>query len=212
MAIIDMPALDLVESTFSLSEGVTSSPFNRGMAFNLSEVYDRTWRVKIETAPVDRADRQVWHAWKLSLRGGLNRFRASDLGQPAPLAYQGAKSPSNIASGWSGSGSVSSLGSSGALVLAGIPSGYKASIGDRVELSQNGATAIYEILAAATASSGGALSLTVAPFLHTATFTVGASARLWRPRAVFVMDHSTWSHQVVANPTSITFEGYQVLR
>ena len=211
MAVIDLPSTKLVECTFTLMEGVVSTGFNRGMAFNLSQVTDPIWRVTVETAPLDRAERQKWHAWKMSLKGGMNRFRCFDIGQMAPLAYERAQTPQDIASGWGGNATVTSLGTSGALTLGGLPAGYMASAGDRVELSQGSATALYEIIAPATATSGGALSLTVAPFLHRSTFTTSAIARLWRPRALFIMDHASWSHQVVANPTPATFEGYQVL-
>jgi hypothetical protein len=212
MAVIDLPALDLVECTFSLTEGTVSTPLNRGMAFNITEIFDPMWRVTVETPQLAREDRQIWHAWKISLRGGLNRFRAFDMGQLAPLAYEGAQSPSQIGSGWSGSASVVSVGLSGALTLAGVPGGYRASAGDRVELAQGPFTALYEILTPSTATGGGTLSLSVAPLLHTDTFNWSATARLWRPRALFIMDHSTWSHQVVGSPTPATFEGYQVLR
>lgn len=212
MAVIDLPSTRVVECTFTLSEGTVSSGFNRGMAFNISQVTDPIWQVMVETAPLDREDRQKWHAWKLSLKGGLNRFRCFDIGQMAPLAYEGAQTPQEIDSGWAGTATVTSLGASGALTLGGVPAGYIASAGDRVELSEGVYTALYEILAPATATSGDALSLTVAPFLHTSTFTTAAVARLWRPRALFIMDHTSWSHQVVANPTPATFEGYQVLR
>lgn len=212
MAVFDLPALDLIECTFSISEGTASTGFNRGMAFNVTQVADPMWRVMIETGLLDRADRQTWHAWKLSLKGGINRFRAFDMGQMAPLAYEGAQAPAEIASGWAGTAAVTSVGLSGALGLSGVPAGYQASVGDRVELSQGAYTALYEIIAPAVATSGGALALTVAPLLHRDTFTTAAVARLWRPRALFIMDHTSWSHQVVANPTSATFEGYQVLR
>lgn len=212
MAVIDLPSTRVVECTFSLDEGVAGAGYNGGKSFNLSEVRDKTWRVKVETAPLNRADRQVWNAWKLSLRGGMNRFRCFDISQMAPLAYEGAQTPQEIASGWAGTAAVTTLGLSGALTLGGVPAGYVAFIGDRVELSQGGFTALYEIIAPATATSGGALALSVAPFLHTSTFTTAAVARLWRPRALFIMDHTSWSHQVVADPTPATFEGYQVLR
>ena len=212
MAVIDLPSTKVVECTFTLLEGTVATPFNRGMAFNLSEVRDKAWQVHIETKPLDREGRQLWHAWKLSLRGGFNRFRCFDIGQMAPLAYEGAQAPQEIAQGWTGNATVTSLGPSGALTLGGVPAGYVASVGDRVELSQGVFTALYEIITPATATAGGALALTVAPLLHTSTFTTAATARLWRPRALFIMDHNTWAHQVIADPTPATFDGYQVLR
>ncbi|WP_029620609.1 hypothetical protein [Pseudorhizobium marinum] len=212
MAIIDLPDDEVVECTFTMDEGVASSGYNRGKSFNLSQVADPVWRVSVETAPLDRADRQRWHAWKLSLRGGMNRFRCFDIGQMAPLAYEGVQTPQDIAPGWAGTATVTTLGLSGALTLGGVPASYIATAGDRVELSEGSFTALYEIVAPATATSGGALALSVAPFLHTSIFTTAAVARLWRPRALFIMDHTSWFHQVVANPTPAMFEGYQVLQ
>jgi hypothetical protein len=212
MAVFDLPSSKLVECTFNLLDGVTSSPFGRGMSFNLTQVSDPVWKVHVETWGLDRPQKQTWSAWKDSLRGGLNRIRTYDIARAAPLAYRYAKSAAEIFSGWSGAGIVSSLGTAGALTISGIPSGYQALPDDRVGIEQNSRYGYYKVLNPATANSSGVISLTVTPFPHASYFSSGAVARLWRPRALFVIDWKSWSLSETADLTPASFDAYQVLR
>ncbi|KKX25288.1 hypothetical protein [Rhizobium sp. LC145] len=212
MAVFDLPSSKFVECTFTLLDGVTSSPFDRGMSFNLTQVTDPVWRAHVETWGLDRPEKQVWSAWKHSLRGGLNRIRAYDIARSAPLAYRNAKSPAEISSGWNGAGTVNSLGAAGALTVSGLPTGYQALPDDRVGIEQNGRYGYYAVLQPATANGSGVISLTVAPFLHTSYFSSGAVARLWRPMALFVIDWKTWSLSETRDLEPASFDAYQVLR
>src|SRR3546814_10293498 len=105
MAIIDIPAsAKLRECTAELQDGTVSTPFNRGKSFNVTRAFDPTWKLHVETRPLERAERQKWSAWKKSLNGGLNRFRAHDHALSRPLNYLDAIVPGDISAGWSGAG------------------------------------------------------------------------------------------------------------
>jgi hypothetical protein len=211
MSTFELPSTQLVESTFMLDDGTTATPYNSGLSYTVTQVRDPAWRVRIQTIPLDQAGRQMWSAWKAKLKGGLNNFTAIDISRAAPLAYAGALSPSDIAAGFNGTASVTSIGLSGQIALSGLPAGYKAREGDRLGLEQAGLFGLHEIIADATADGTGHLSLTVAPFI-TSYFTTSAVARLWQPKGRFRLDWKTWQQAVTASPSPASFEGYEVLK
>ncbi|WP_105437509.1 hypothetical protein [Neorhizobium sp. T25_13] len=211
MTVYNLPSARLLECTFSLDDGTVSSAFKRGVSFNITQVFDPTFRARIQTMPLDQAGMQAWTAWKARLRGGLNRFAAYDTSRAAPLHYLGARTPDEVAPGWAGAGSLASVGVGGAISVTGAPAGYVATEGDRLALEQSGYVALYEIVSNATASGAGAIDLSVYPFIQS-YFTAGAVARLWRPKGLFRIDWTSWQMAVVASPSSISFEGYQVLK
>lgn len=211
MANYDMPSKAIQECTFSLQDNTTTSPFQRGKAFNISQINDPVWKLMLKTIPLTRPRRQIWSAFKNSLRGGLNRARGFDVAQFAPLNYALAKTPAAISAGWNGTAAVSSVGSSGVLGLSGLPAGYVAKAGDRVGLEQGGRYGYYEILFDAVANGSGAMTIIVAPLLHTTYFTTAATARLWQPMALFVIDWQSFDMAVVPDGAAVTMTGYQVL-
>lgn len=212
MANIDLPLVLLHECTFDLLEGVAASPFGRGQSFNLTQVSDPVWKAHIETIELDRPGRQIWSAWKKSLKGGFNRMRAYDVARARPLAYRSAANPAAVSAGWSGAGVAVTVNDSGLITASGMPPGYKASIGDRVGIEQSGRFGYYEILTDATASGGGALSLNVSPPPHAAYFSAGAVVRLWQPMALFIIDWKSWSLSETSDQTPASFDAYQVLK
>jgi hypothetical protein len=84
-------------------------------------------------------------------------------------------------------------------------------VGDHLALEENGKYGFYEILEDKTANGSGVVTLTVAPFIHTTLFSTAATARLWQPKAEFIIDWQSWKEQATLNPTPISFEAYQVL-
>lgn len=211
MAVYDLPLYGLSECTFTLDDGTVSSGFKRGQAFNITQVVDPMFRVKIETNPLDQAGMQAWTSWKAKLRGGLNRFAAFDLTRAAPLFYRGVRSPAQISANWDGGATVKSLGVSGAVVLAGLPAGYHASEGDRISIASGDYRGLYEVTEQNVANSSGDLSVKVSPFVHS-YFPIGSVATLWRPKGLFLIDWKSWGMSVRANPSAISFDGYQVLK
>lgn len=205
-----LPTERLVECTFDLMDGVVISPSGGGKFLNRTQTTDPVWKLKAMTPPLTREDRAIWGAWKKSLQGGLKTFRTFDHTKPNPRAYPTATIPQQISGGWNGLTTVTSVGLSGALSLAGAPATYQAKVGDHVSLIEGGRYGLYEILEDATAVAG-AITLNVTPFLHTDIFTTAAVGRLWRPEAIFVIDWQSWQEPTGLNPQAISFEAYQVI-
>lgn len=199
-------------ATLTLVDNVVGSPSAGGKTINLSQVNDPVWRLSLSTAIMQERDAAEWIAWKNSLRGGLRSFVASDSRRKAPLAYPTATAPADVSSGWGGTATVTSVGASGALGLSGLPTTYQFKAGDRIGLEQGSPLrrGYYEVLEDVTAS-GGAATVTVAPFLHAGIFTTSATARIWRPTCELVIDWQSWTEAEGDIPTfaSISFEAWQ---
>lgn len=211
MTVFDLPSDLLQECTFTLDDGTVSSVYNHGKSLMITQIYDPVWRISVQSAPLDQAGMQVWTSWKAKLRGGLNSFRATDISRRAPLNYQTARAPGEIAAGWTGTATLASFSMPGALNLTGLPPGYVAKEGDRISLEYDDYVSLHEISADAIASAGGALSLVVEPFLPRGLPT-GALARLWRPVALFAIDWTSWRMTVTATPSPVSFNGYQAVK
>ncbi len=172
------------------------------------------WRFRLSTYTLRPPALAEWISWKNSLRGGLRTFVASDSRRSAPLTYPTATAPGDVSSGWSGTATVTSVGTSGALGLSGLPTAYQFKAGDRIGLEQGSPLrrGYYEVLEDVTAS-GGAATVTVAPFLHTGIFTTSATARIWRPTCELVIDWQSWTETEGDIPTfaAISFEAWQKL-
>lgn len=205
----ELPDYKLVKATFNLVSPVASVTSHAGNKVNLSQIVDPTWTLDVQTVPMWAQDKRAWSAWKQSLRGGLRQFVAYDPSRNPPAAYPNATTPAQIGAAWTGTATVTSLGLSGALGLSALPAGYKATAGDRVSLEQSGAIGYYEILEDATANGDGAVTLTVAPFLHTSVFTTAAVARLWQPKAKFVIDWQSWTDETSVELSAISFRAFQ---
>lgn len=199
------------ECWFDVIDNVAFSASNNGNKLNLSQIADPQWGGTFVTGILERSERAVWSAWKKSLRGGLNKFTAYDVRCAAPFAYPGAKLATAIAPGWSGLATVTSVGLSGLLALAGLPASYKFTVGDRVGLEQAGRFGYYETLESVTASASGVATITVAPFLHTTIFDTDAVCRVFRPLCQFMIDQSSWSDQGTVENTPVSFKGIQRL-
>lgn len=147
------------------------------------------------------------------MRGGLKDFTAWDLNRSWPLAYPTAGASIDISAGWDGTATVASIGTGGAISLSGLPTTYKAKVGDRMGLNEtvSGITyyGYFELLEDATAS-GGAATLNVAPFVHS-VFTASAVATLWRPVCRFIIDWQSWQESGSADRKPFSFEAYQRL-
>jgi hypothetical protein len=205
----ELPHYLLEECSFRLVEAVTSVTSHSGAKINMTMMSDPIWTLDVTTLPMWDDERREWTAWKNSLRGGLRSFVAYDATRN-PGAYPLASSPGQISTEWDGTATVANLGLSGQLGLSGLPSGYRASVGDRVSLHQpNGSIGYYEVLEDAVASGGGAITLSVSPLLHTTIFTTAATARLWQARAKFVIDWQSWQESTVGGPSSISFRAVQ---
>lgn len=199
---------DVVRATFTLVDAVRSSASHTGSRINRTRTADPTWTLDFEMRPLSPEEKRPWTAWKNSLRGGLRLFIASDITR-LPGGYPNAKASQDVAAGWSGIATLSSLGASGLLGLSGLPAGYRLRVGDRIGIEQSGHYGYYEVDEDVNASGTGAASVTVSPFLHTRLFSVGALARLWLPKAKFVLDWQSWQDDGGGAPSPISFRATQ---
>lgn len=205
---IEVPFYHFEDCVFALQDNVASSASARGLVINRTRVFDRTWTLRAKTRPLDRVQRAKWSAWRNDL-GGLNDFLAYDVTLSAPLAYPAALTAADVGAGWDGTATVTSVGLSGLLGVAGLPASYRAMPGDRVGLEQGGYYGYYEVLDEGIAVAG-ALTLRVAPLLH-GVFTTAATARLWRPKCKFALAGKSWTEAGPVSPSPISFEAEQVL-
>lgn len=196
------------ECWFDIVDNVAVSPSNNGNMLNLSQINDPLWKGTFVTGILDVPTQAIWSAWRKSLRGGLQSFIAYDVRRSAPLAYPTAKVAADISSGWDGTATVTSLGTSGALALSGLPTAFQFKVGDRVGLEQSGHYGYYEVMEDVLAS-GGVATVTVSPFLHTSIFTTSALCRAFRPLCQFIIDQSSWSELGTVQNTPISFNGVQ---
>lgn len=206
----ELPSYRLTDGSIDLVANVSMSPSGKGAFMNLTQVSDPVWRGRFVTIPMPLGQDAAWVSWATSLRGGFRSFIAHDPRHKQPLAYRSAQAPADIAAGWGGTGTVAALGTGGVLSLTGLPTSYQITAGDRIGIEQGGRRGYYEALESVTAT-GGEAAVTVAPFLHTSLFGVGALARLWRPACEFTIDWQSWSQTGEANFPGFSFEAWQKL-
>lgn len=211
MSNIALPSYALYRCYFEYKDGTTSISVGGGTKGNVAQTFDALYDLVVQTPPLERADRQMWSAWRKSLRGGLNRILAYDLSKHPPLAYPDAEASTDISAGWDGTATVTDLGASGALALSGLPASYEIKAGDPIGLIESGRYDVYEAIADATANGSGAVTVSVAPFLRTDIFSTSAVADLWKPRATFILDWQSWQEDAVVEQTPISFRASQVV-
>lgn len=208
-----LPECGVRSGTLSLAENVAMSPSGKGAFANLTQVNDPVWLFACETFTLRPVPRAEWGAWKNSLQGGLRSFLAFDSRRRAPLAYAGARSSVDIKAGWDGTANVVTLVGGGVLTLSGLPAQYRFTAGDRIGVEQGAPLrrGYYEVMEPAGADGAGDAVVTVAPFLHTALFSPGAVARLWRPVCELVLDWNSWRDENGGLPRlgTISFSAWQ---
>lgn len=209
MAVYEIPSYSLIECTFLPAESVGRARINGGSVVALTETMDTVFRVQIQTIPLNQTARQAWHAWRAKLRGGLDLFSLYDVTKRNPLNYLTANASTDISGSWDGTADVTALGASGSLALASLPAGYVFSAGDYVGLEEGGRYDLYTVSAAVTANGSGVATVSVRPYLRTGIFTTSAVARIWRPKATFVLEPESWSEGAGLVPSPIAFSGIQ---
>lgn len=209
MAVYELPSYRLRSCTIVPIESVGRSVSGGGVVIGLTETADTVFSCQIETAILTDDMRADWRAWRGKLRGGLDLFSAYDVAKTTPLAYPNATSADNLSSGWDGTAGVTTLGASGALTLDSLPANYAISAGDPIALEQSGRYSYHIATADATADGSGDVTVNVSPYLFTGIFTTSAVARLWQPKATFVIDPASWSEIVQVDFSTISFAGVQ---
>ncbi|WP_375458890.1 hypothetical protein [uncultured Enterovirga sp.] len=204
--------------------GVLSSQFEirRFMSTNqlaggttqVREAAEPRWMAEFTYAPMGRAAFQQLQAWLDTLRGGLRFFLAHDALKPYPVGYGKAALLALTRAGggaFDGTATLSSISATG-FTLTSLPGGFALKAGDHIGLVQSGRFGLFRIVEDATASGGGAVTLTVEPRVPTNLFTTGALAHLVRPSCTMILDPASISASRSAGSRApITFSGIQAL-
>lgn len=196
---------DLRESLFQNTLG--------GLTTQVMRSADPRWVCEYTTPPLNRADAQAWKAWKASL-AGMKYFYGYDPEQPYPKNYPGGFSGLVIAGGstpFAGEAvPVTSLTSS-TIILGSLPNAFVFKAGDLVGLVQSANRQVHRVLEDVTASSGGAATLTVEPFVKTSIFTDDATVNLIKPKVKMFLDSESWQapRDIISSP--ISFRGIQAV-
>ncbi|WP_322886622.1 hypothetical protein U8C36_06740 [Sinorhizobium medicae] len=127
---------------------------------------------------------------KSSSRGAP--FLGYDLFRPRPIAHNNGKPLSGTKAGggaFNGDAVLQSITNSRAIVVAGLPAGFKLSPGDYVELRMSALVrSLHRIVESATANASGVVSLSIMFGLDIQHFTTAATIHFEKPSCVMTMD------------------------
>lgn len=194
-----LPNLKLQTGSIEWLDGAVKTPSDKGQSINVSQTIEPVAQIRVETGLLYPDDVREWSAWKNSLRGGTQFFIAPDVRRRTPKAYPNLTAlTANVTALTRSTVSLSGL----------APAAYIASAGDRIGLEQNGRYGYYEVLETIVAA-GGALTLTVYPFVHTSYFNTLATCRLVDAKAKFIIDWNSWSAPDTPEAASVSFTGTQ---
>lgn len=169
-----------------------------------AEVAPALWSAELTSAKLLHGDFEEWSAWWASLRGRLGTFLAFDPSRRRPRMH-----PNGIA-GWDGVGTVTGRGAF-AIAISGVPATLELRPGDYVGLQQGARRGLHRIVAAASASDGGTVSVDVEPAVSTGIFPVGATARFYDASCLMRLDPDSIEASRTKNPAAIRFRGLQTL-
>lgn len=131
----------------------------------------------------------------LASDGGV--FAGYDPGRPRPIAYQGSTPLAGVKAGggaFNGDAVLQSITNPLAIVVNGLPAGFKLSVGDYVEVRKSGLVrSLHRITAPATANGAGVVSLAIRFFLDTQTFAAGNTVHFEKPACIMEMDEGSFS-------------------
>ncbi|QTL01909.1 hypothetical protein J5J86_13950 [Aquabacter sp. L1I39] len=200
-----------LKSTLSLPRGNALNRLSSG-ALQAAEVDEPLWRASFVSEPLVWSERRLWEAWERTLRGGIGTFLAYDWVGSYPLQYGAAVLDLTRAGGGSYNGTATFVSCTATtLTLSGLPNGYQAKTGDRLSFAWNNGRAYHEVAEDAVASSGGALTVTVEPYVRAPYVDAGTDVALVRAPLVLQMDPDTWSSPDDLGAQRISFTAVQVI-
>lgn len=131
----------------------------------------------------------------LASDGGV--FAGYDPQRPRPIAYQGDTPLSGVKAGggaFVGDALLQSITNSLTIVVNGLPAGFQLSKGDYVEVRKSPLVrSLHRIMAPATASGAGVVSLSIRFALDTQTFAAGNTVHFEKPACIMEMDEGSYS-------------------
>jgi hypothetical protein len=163
------------------------------------ELYDPYWSAKFTTHPLYKADRSLWRAWVLSLKGSTKTFYAYDPDTEYPIAYPltaaGDSTLPALRYGGSAFDGTCTLVSNaaGTLTLSGLPVSYVFTPGDHVSIGMSGGQrSLHVVTEALTGSSTGTATIAVEPPVRSGADT-GVAVQLVRATCIMVLVPGTFS-------------------
>lgn len=204
MAIVfprELPSYHLTRGSIDLMDNTAVTPSGGGSFLNVTQTNDPVWRLSLETGLLYPETVAEWSAWKKSLRGGLRHFLAADVRRRKPRAHPNLTAlVANI---------VSMTRTTITINGVNLPANFKATVGDRIGLEQNGRFGYYEVVETVQRAGTSNMVLSVEPFIHTSYFNTNATCRLVDAKAKFVIDWQSWSEPETKEAASVSFIGMQ---
>ena len=184
--VLSLPSgLRLVQRRFHLSRSVQATAL-RGGGGIAAEYAPARWIAEIETVTaLLRREANPVHALIARLKGGVERIYMSDWLRKWPVAYPGGFGTLTRHGGgaFDGTATVTTL-TAQTIALSTLPDGFALAAGDMIGLSEGAYRGLYRIVADATASGAGTVTVTVEPEVATSRFSTAAVANLASPVCV----------------------------
>lgn len=208
------PVRWLEQPTFDL---IPVEAVNRaGGSEQFMELGSPYWSGRFVTEPLEwqgDGGRAALHAWKDSLRGGKT-FYGSDPFRRYPAAYPNAAAIAAMLrhAGGAFDGTARLLVNSGTTVQLGtLPTTYRISIGDMIELPRpGGKITLHQALEAVTAAAGVA-TITIDPPALADSVINSDAVRLVKARVIMVLKSGSFSAPAGVGKKSASFEGVETL-
>ncbi|MCK8779091.1 hypothetical protein M0654_03735 [Rhizobium sp. NTR19] len=125
-----------------------------GGATIVKDIGDPLWRMTAQSRVMKPNELDYWRARLASLENGLKTFRAFPKSRCFPIAYPNGSWPTGAS--FSGTAQLATVNANRkAIAVGGLPSGYKASVGDFLQI---GTRDLHQVMEPATAAGGGATS------------------------------------------------------
>lgn len=132
------------------------------------------WTARYVPRPLLRAEYGVMDAFMMQAGDDGETFLAHDAFRPRPIAHDTGVPLSGTKAGggaFVGTGNLQSITNSRTIVVSGLPASFKLTAGDYVEIRKTPLVrSLHRIMAAATASTGGVVTLSIKYGLDTGVF------------------------------------------
>lgn len=178
---------------------------------NVANLGPAMWHGEYSTRVLTRADFEEWHAWLLSLRGGMRTFKGRPPRRKWPMAYPTGFAGLEVASAaFTGSGNLKAIAETrDSITVESLPVGFVLQLGDYLSLPVGTVQALHKVTEAGIAGAGGEVTVGIEP-----------TARADAEADVAVLFGAPWcTMRLSADPSiqadpvkggTISFEGLQV--
>lgn len=207
----DLPANRIASCRIRAKRRVARAPL-RGGGVQAVELGPAVWEADYETAPLSRAQAAEWESWLDTLRGGTQLFKGRDPRRSYARAYPAGYGALTVSgSPFTGSGTLSSVASGGAVVTLGaLPVSFVLSVGDQLSVAFSGRQHFHRVSEAGTANGSGVASVAIEPFLP-AGYSGGEAVLLLRPWFLASVDEDSIDvSSDIGGRTRVSFSASQV--